>query len=88
MEGSWRSEYERPIYFIETRQGHVACWCTLSDREIVLTPHPLSPVAPRSLRYPQDVEVIGRVVGAAVKWGGWRPDVGSPTNLPGLEALT
>jgi len=24
-EGHWRSEYERPIYFVETREGHTCC---------------------------------------------------------------
>ena len=72
--GSWRSEYERPIYFVETRQGHVACWCALKGVEIVLTPHPLSPVAPRTLRCPPEAEVIGQVVGVAMKLAGWRPD--------------
>ena len=25
-EGAWKSEYERPIYFVETRSGHMCCW--------------------------------------------------------------
>ena len=29
-EGGWRTEYERPIYFVETRNGHTCCWCTLT----------------------------------------------------------
>lgn len=86
--GDWRSEYERPIYFVETRQGHVACWCTLKREEIVLTPHPLSPVMPRVLRCPQEAEVIGQVVGAAMRLGGWRPDFGFSANSKGREALT
>jgi len=86
--GGWRSEYERPIYFVETRQGHVACWCTLKSGEIVLTPHPLSPVAPRTLRCPQEAEVIGQVVGAAMKLGGWRPDFGPSVSSKAREALT
>ena len=65
IDGGWRSEYERPIYFVETRDGHTCCWCTLTREEIILQPHPLSPVPPRVLRYPQEVEVIGQVVGAA-----------------------
>ncbi|HEX8817158.1 MAG TPA: hypothetical protein VF753_16795 [Terriglobales bacterium] len=77
--GSWRSEYERPIYLVETRQGHVACWCALKgNSEIVLTPHPLSPVSPRTLRTPQEAEVLGQVVGIALKLGGCQP----PESLP------
>src|SRR6266481_2057642 len=36
LEGSWRSEYERPIYFVETRDAHICCWCTMSGEEIIL----------------------------------------------------
>jgi transcriptional regulator with XRE-family HTH domain len=73
LDGGWRSEYERPIYFVETRSGHTCCWCTLIQEEIILQPHPLSPVAARVLRYPQEAEVIGQVVGVAMRLGDWRP---------------
>jgi hypothetical protein len=66
------SEYERPIYFLETRDGYVACWCALKDQEIVLMPHPLSPVPPRILRYPQDAGVIGQVVGVGMRLGNFQ----------------
>src|SRR5260370_40161085 len=71
LEGGWRSEYERPIYFIETREDHVCCWCTISREDIILQPHPLSPVAPRVLRYPQQADVVGHVVGVAMRLGEW-----------------
>jgi len=71
VEGGWRSEYERPIYFVETRQEYVCCWCTLAKDSIILQPHPLSPVSPRILGYPQDAEVIGQVVGVAMRLGEW-----------------
>ena len=71
LEGGWRSEYERPIYFVETRDGHTCCWCTLTREEIILQSHPLSPVPPRVLRYPQQAEVIGQVVGVAMRLGEW-----------------
>lgn len=70
-EGQWRSEYERPIYFVETRDGYVCCWCSLKRGEIILQSHPLSPVAPRILRHPQDAEVVGQVVGVAMRLVGW-----------------
>jgi len=72
-EGGWRSEYERPIYFVETRDGHTCCWCTLTRDEIILQAHPLSPVATRVLRYPQEADVIGQVVGVALRLGEWQP---------------
>jgi len=71
-EGVWRSEIERPIYFVETRDGFVCSWCNLSRDRIVLQSHPLSPVQVRSLKHPQEAEVIGQVVGAAIRLGGWQ----------------
>ncbi len=76
--GMWRSEYERPIYFVETREGYTCSWCSLKGDQITLQPHPLSPVAARMLRHPQEAEVIGRVVGIALKLGEWRPAVSLP----------
>lgn len=71
VSGCWRSEYERPIYFVETRSGHTCCWCTLEDGNIILQPHPLSPVSARVLRFPNQAEVIGQVVGVAMRLGEW-----------------
>ena len=73
VQGVWRSEYERPIYFVETREGYVCCWCNLKGDQIVLQPHPLSPVTVRVMRHPQEAEVIGQVVGIALKLGEWLP---------------
>jgi hypothetical protein len=78
VEGAWRSEYERPIYFVETRDGHTCCWCSMRKEEIILQPHPLSPVAIRVLRHPQEAEVIGQVVGVAMKLTEWRALEPSP----------
>lgn len=68
MRGGWRSEYERPIYFVETREGHTCCWCTLNQEQIILQSHPLSPVPPRVVPITA-AEVIGQVVGAAMRLG-------------------
>lgn len=68
-EGKWRSEFERPIYFVEMREGYTCCWCSLRLDSIVLQPHPLSPVPVRVLRYPQEAEVLGQVVGVALRLG-------------------
>jgi transcriptional regulator with XRE-family HTH domain len=73
VQGIWRSEYERPVYFVETREGYTCCWCNLKGDQIVLQPHPLSPVAVRVLRHPQEAEVIGQVVGIALKLAEWLP---------------
>jgi len=91
-EGSWRSEFERPIYFVEMRDGYSCCWCSMKRDAIVLQPHPLSPVPVRVLKYPQEAEVLGQVVGVAMRLGDWRysdfqatPKVRSalPSDVPG-----
>jgi hypothetical protein len=78
VEGTWRSEYERPIYFVETRDGHACCWCSIKRDILILQPHPLSPVALRVLKHPQEGEVIGQVVGMAMRLDAWRPADASP----------
>jgi len=74
-EGRWRSEFERPIYFVEMRDGYTCCWCSMKRDSIVLQPHPLSPASVRVLRHPQEAEVLGQVVGVAMRLGDWHhPD--------------
>jgi transcriptional regulator with XRE-family HTH domain len=64
----WNNEYERPIYFVETRDGYFCCWVSgISPDRIVLQPHSLSPSAPKVMRSPQDAEIAGRVVGFAMR---------------------
>jgi len=66
IRGVWPSEYERPVYFVELRDDHYAvCWCELEGNYLLLVPSPKSPVPIRHLRYPQDADIIGRVVGFA-----------------------
>lgn len=67
--GMWRSDYERPIYFLETREESLCGWCTTREGKIILQPHPMSPCEVRIMRWPQEAEVIGQVVGAAVRLG-------------------
>ena len=71
-ESGWRTEYERPIYFVETRSGYTCCWCTLIRDEVILQPHPLSPVPARILKFPQEADIVGQVVGVAMRLGEWR----------------
>ena len=41
--------------------------------KIIVQPHPLSPCEVRIMRWPQEVEVIGQVIGAAMRVGAARP---------------
>ena len=87
VEGAWRSEFERPIYFVETRVGHVCCWCQISRDQIVLQSHPLSNVPVRTLKHPQEAEVIGQVVGAAIRLGGRQVRDSAPEQRESVELI-
>ncbi|HWC16820.1 MAG TPA: helix-turn-helix transcriptional regulator [Terriglobales bacterium] len=66
--GPWASDFERPIYFLETRDSYICGWCALiSSREIQVQAHPLSGLPARNYRLPAEIEVVGRVVGIAMK---------------------
>lgn len=61
--GEWRSDYDRPIYFLEMRDRFTCAWCRLDGDRLTLIPHPMSPCSDEHFMYPRDVEIIGRVVG-------------------------
>ena len=63
----WTNEFERPIYFLEERGGYLCGWCTLTDGQLLVQPHPASQKQPRVLAYPDGVDVIGQVVGVAMQ---------------------
>jgi hypothetical protein len=46
--------------------------------DVILQPHPLSPVQIRVLRHPQEAEIIGQVVGVAMKLTEWQAYGSSP----------
>ena len=70
-EGIWRSEFERPIYFVEMRESFVCCWCEVTGNILTLKPHPMSPVKTRFVRMGSEAEVVGQVVGVAMRLDGW-----------------
>lgn len=61
--GAWRNEYERPIFFIELREAYACGWCDLQGNQLLIIPHPLSPVRVRRFTHPREAEIVGRVVG-------------------------
>lgn len=64
----WKSEHERPIYFVETRgDGFRVGWCCLLDRSLTVQPHPLSPTPVKSYLHPQDAEIVGQVVAVSMR---------------------
>jgi len=62
----WRSEFERPIYFLRTQQEYACGWCEVESSNLSLIPHPLSPVRLRQFRYPGEVEIVGRVTAVTI----------------------
>ena len=65
----WASEFERPIYFLEHREGYVCGWCTLREDRLTVQPHPASFCDPESYEYPAQIEVIGQVTQVAMPLG-------------------
>jgi transcriptional regulator with XRE-family HTH domain len=65
-EGGWTHEFERPIYFLELRDGYACSWCSLAGDQIILQPHPASGLAAKVLNK-HDVTVVGQVVGVAMQ---------------------
>jgi transcriptional regulator with XRE-family HTH domain len=63
----WLHEYERPIYFLEHRGGYRCGWCTQKKGLLVVESHPLSQVPIEIFRYPGEAEVVGQVVGLAMR---------------------
>ncbi len=63
----WRSEYERPIYFTELREGYRVSWCQLDAGKLTLIPHPVSAVRAQTVNFPDDGEVIGQVIGVVMR---------------------
>jgi transcriptional regulator with XRE-family HTH domain len=64
---SWRTEYDRPIYFVELRDEYACSWCELHGNQLTLIPHPLSPCSIRQFAYSTEAEIIGRVTAVAMR---------------------
>jgi transcriptional regulator with XRE-family HTH domain len=69
VSSGWTTEFERPIYFLEHREGYVCGWCTLRDDRLTVQPHPASFCDPESYVYPVEIEVIGQVTQVAMTLG-------------------
>lgn len=63
----WRSEYDRPIYFVELRDGYACCWCELQGGQLLLVPHPLSPCNIRQYAFGTEAEIVGQVTAVAMR---------------------
>jgi transcriptional regulator with XRE-family HTH domain len=59
----WSNEYDRPMYFVEIRNGYRCGWFQKEKSLLIMQPHTLSRCAPESWRTPEEAEVVGQVVG-------------------------
>ena len=64
---AWNHEYERPIFFVELRDGYACSWCDLQGKQLFLIPHPLSGYPIRQFAYPAEADVVGRVTAVAMR---------------------
>jgi transcriptional regulator with XRE-family HTH domain len=64
---SGQSQFRRPIYFVDIRDGYACGWCEIEDGQLTLVPHPDSPEKIRTFRYPAEAEIVGRVTGIAMR---------------------
>src|SRR5712692_86120 len=62
----WRTEFDRPIYFIELRDGYACSWCELQGNQLILLPHPLSPCSIRQFAHSSEAEIVGQVTAVAM----------------------
>ena len=65
----WTHEFQRPIYFLMTRESYVCGWCELDKNSewLTLIPHPLSPASSRRWKYRTEIENMGRVIVVAIR---------------------
>ncbi len=63
----WKNEFDRPIYFLDLRNRCVVCWASVVKDRLHVLPHPLSPCKPDTVLYPDEVDVVGQVVGVTMR---------------------
>lgn len=65
----WSNEFDRPIYFLEHRDGYMCGWCSLRDEHLTVQPHPSSFQEPETYQYPSQIEVVGQITRVAMTLG-------------------
>jgi transcriptional regulator with XRE-family HTH domain len=75
-----RSEFDRPIYFVDLRTEYACSWCEIVGDRLLLIAHPLSSVKTRAFSFPKDAEIIGQVTGVAMRIGISLPELADETS--------
>lgn len=78
-DGDWTTEHDRPMYFVEVRNGYRCGWFYQDGSRLVMQPHPLSRCLPEAWRLPEDAEIVGRVAGIVTRLNG-------PGHIPPAES--
>ena len=63
----WKTEFDRPIYFVELRDKYICSWCELHGKQLYIVPHPLSGCTINQYPFPDEAEIVGRVIGIAMR---------------------
>jgi len=61
----WANELDRPIYFLEHRDGYLCGWCSPDHGSLIVQPHPSSSLKP-SVFPASEIDVLGQVTGVAM----------------------
>jgi len=81
---SWTSEHDRPMYFVDVRNGYRCGWFHQMPGKLVMQPHPLSRYAPESWVLPNEAEVVGKVIGVVMRLN--EPWSSPPAEFPAERA--
>jgi transcriptional regulator with XRE-family HTH domain len=60
-------EFEKAVYFIEHRDGFRCGWCNVHQGLLIVQSHPAFSVPPQVYRFPGEAEIVGQVVGLAMR---------------------
>jgi len=67
LRDGWTTEHDRPIYFLESRDGFKCGWCTQRNGKLYVQPHSQSSDPPSVFDFPGEAEIIGQVIGVAMR---------------------
>lgn len=66
----WKTEYDRPVYFVELHRGYACSWCEVDRGQLIVIPHPHSHQDVRRFDFPSQAEIVGRVTGVTMRIAG------------------
>jgi len=84
----WKDEFERPIYFVELRDAYRCAWCQVEGPRLLLISHPHSGVPVESFSLGRDADIVGQVVGVAMRLVAASKATAEPEPAPLRQAAT